>query len=163
MLPVLDHHPGHADLLRLEQGIAQQRIDFFALVDRRQVVRALQVDKGNLGIGHKAVDGDGLRRIGVGGPNLVVGQHGIPALLVGDALDDVFRIDLFAGIFVDAPVAHRVQDALVEPVEIQAGVDRGRMQGHRDVHQAKAERSLPDCTGCHGMPFKLRPGQWQGG
>ena len=144
MFPGMHHHPRDADHSRRQHGLAQQRIDLLSLGQRPEVVGLFEVSERYLARHDEGLDVDRLRRDRIGGMDLVFTQHDVFAARLLDALDDVVALDFLAGALVDALVAHRVHRAPVEPVEVDAGLLRSRVQGHRHVDEAEADGAFPD-------------------
>ena len=149
------HHPGDADDAGLAHRLAQQGVDLLALADRGGEVGPLELGERDLAGLDEALDLDRLRRLRIGLLDLVLAQDHVVAVGLLDALDDVLALHLLAGALVDALVADRVVAALVEPVEVDAALLRGGIEGDRHVHQAEADGAFPDGMG-HGRPCCCR-------
>ena len=140
------HHSRDADNTGVRHGLAKQSVDLVAFAGRLKVVRSFEKKKRNFASFDEGLDLYGLRGLGISGPDLLVTQHHIAAIVLLDAFDDVLVRDLLAGALVDALVTHRVHRALVKPVEVDADFLGGRIQCNRHVHQPEADRSFPNCA-----------------
>ena len=139
----LNNDPCHAHLAGLEQGLAQQGINLGAFVYGRDIVGPFQVNKRNVARFDERFNFNSLGSLGIGVGNVFVAQHDVLAFLVGNALDDVFLANVLTRFFVDAPVAHRVHAALVQPVKVQTRFCRCRMQAHRNMYQSETDGTFP--------------------
>ena len=139
-----DHDLGHRNAGRRAQRLPQQRVDLLAAARRRQVVRRFEVAERDLVGADERAYVDGLRRFDVGQAKVVVGEDDIPILLVFVALDDVRPVDVLAGGLAVALVADRRQVALVEHGELERLAVFGRVELHRNVHEAEADGSGPE-------------------
>ncbi len=135
---------GDRDDIGVAHRGAQQRVDAFGLGGRFGVVRTLEDGERDLACLHERIDLDGLRARGKGGLDLVLRDDDVVAVRLLDALDDVLGFQVLAGALVVALVADRIEAATVEPVEVDAGVLLGRIDGHGDVHEPEADRAFPD-------------------
>ncbi|KAG0756530.1 hypothetical protein G6F22_020264 [Rhizopus arrhizus] len=149
MLLGLDNDFRDPDLAGLGQGVAQQGIHLLALVDRRNVVRPLQIDERHVGRVDELLYFNGLRRARIGVGDLFRGNDDVLAVFILHALDDIVLVDFLAGALVDALVSDRIHGALVQPVEVHAGLCGGRVQADGDVYEAEGNGPLPDGSCCH--------------
>ena len=149
-----DDDPCQARLAGLAQGVAQQQVGFLALVDRRHVVRLLEVRRRNVAGCDEGLDLDGLGRLGQGRADLLLGQHHVLAIFHLDALDQFVTLHRLAGGLADLQVADRTHRGLVDQVEPGPSLGGGGVQRDRDVNQPEADGALPDGAGAcdsHGL------------
>ena len=131
------------DAMGALQGFAQKRVHLVAACARCKIVGRLVVFGRNLLFVHECLDVDRLRRLYVGAPEILVGEHDILVLFVFVALDDVLPRDFLAGRLAVAIVADRREVALVEHRELERLAVLGGIELDGNVDQAERDRSFP--------------------
>src|SRR5581483_4586811 len=109
-------------------------------------------DRVDLGQVHELLDVDGAARLHGHRVELLVGQHDVTVLLVLVPLDDVVVRDLLAVDLAHALVSDAAVVGVVELVEPEGLLLGGRVDGHRDRHQAEGDGPLPHRSGWHVAP-----------
>src|SRR5581483_10667708 len=124
----------------------QQHVALLAALERREVVRRLEVERLDLRGVDEGDDVHGLRGLDVGAAEVLVREHDVAVLLVLVALDHLLPGHFLAGLLVHALVADRREVALVEHAEGELLLFLGRIQPDRNVHQAEADRAFPESS-----------------
>src|SRR6185312_1193725 len=136
------------------QGFAQQCVDLFAAIGRRQVVRRLVILRRDFGGGHEGLDVDRPGGLDVGAPEILIGQDDILIFFVLVAFDDVRPLDFLAALLAVALVSDRRKVALVQHRKLESlALFRGEKLD-RYVDQAERNRTLPK-RASHDLPLFL--------
>src|SRR5262245_3530422 len=144
MLPATDDHSSNPNFAGPLHDLAQQRIRALPVFERHQIIRLVEVYRGDIHRINEVENVDRLRRLDVGFGEIVIGERNVFTLLVFVALDNFVPRYLPTGFLIDSSIPNASEIAPVEQVEIYGLIGFRRMKSDGNIDQPEIDSTLPN-------------------